>query len=112
MGTYKIRITPQAKEHLRLIRDYIAHELKAPEVAKRMLVLLRKEISSLSEMPHRAPLIDEMPWHDMGFRKIRVKNYYIYFWIDEEKKEVQILAVIYVRRDQARQLEKLDTEKE
>ncbi len=43
----------------------------------------------------------------LGFRKIRVKNYYVYFWVDENRKEVQILAVIYVRRDQAKQLEQL-----
>ncbi|MDZ7552441.1 hypothetical protein HXT23_05665 [Gardnerella sp. DNF00257] len=50
---------------------------------------------------------DEQPWGKLGFRKIRVKNYYIYFLVDENRKEVQILAVIYVRRDQARQLEEL-----
>lgn len=41
----------------------------------------------------------------MGFRKIRVKNYYIYFWVNDDTKEVNIIAVIYVRRDQAEQLE-------
>ena len=50
---------------------------------------------------------DEQPWGKLGFRKIRVKNYYIYFWVNEDRKEVQILAVIYVRRDQAKQLEQL-----
>ena len=29
-----------------------------------------------------------------------VKNYLMYFWIDEEKKLVQVFAVIYTRRDQ------------
>lgn len=64
-------------------------------------------IMSLQTMPYRVKLIDEQPWGKLGFRKIRVKNYYIYFWIDENRKEVHILAVIYVRRDQAKQLEKL-----
>ena len=58
-------------------------------------------------MPYRVKLIDEQPWGKLGFRKIRVKNYYIYFLVDENRKEVQILAVIYVRGDQARQLEEL-----
>ena len=44
---------------------------------------------------------------ELGFRKIRVKNYYIYFLVDESRKEVQILAVIYARRDQVKQLEQL-----
>lgn len=58
-------------------------------------------------MPYRVKLIDEQPWGILGFRKIRTKNYYIYFLVDENRKEIQILAVIYVRRDQAKQLEQL-----
>lgn len=112
MERYQIKITVQVWEHLRLIRDYIARELMAPETAKRMIALLRQEISSLSQMPERFKLIDEMPWREMGFRKSRVKNYYDYFWIYEEKKEVQVIAVIYVHRNQARQLMAVDMDQE
>ncbi|EPI42951.1 toxin-antitoxin system, toxin component, RelE domain protein [Gardnerella vaginalis JCP8481B] len=47
---------------------------------------------------------DRKPWGKLGFRRLRVKNYYVYFCVDESRKEVQILAVIYVRRDRANQL--------
>lgn len=107
MDEYKIKVTRQAKEHLALIREYIATELKEPTVAKRVLELLKAEMMSLQTMPYRVKAIDEQPWGELGFRKIRVKNYYVYFWVDENKREVQILAVIYVRRDQATQLEQL-----
>ena len=107
MDEYKIKVTRQAKEHLALIREYIATELKEPAIAKRILELLKSEMMSLQTMPYRVKCIDEQPWGELGFRKIRVKNYYIYFWVDENRKEVQILAVIYVRRDQAKQLEQL-----
>ena len=50
---------------------------------------------------------DGQPWGELGFRRIRVKNYYVYFCVDENKREVQILAVIYARRDQVKQLEQL-----
>ena len=107
MDEYKIKVTRQAKEHLALIREYIATELQAPIVAKRMLELLKSEMMSLQTMPYRVKLIGEQPWCDLGFRRIRVKNYYVYFCVDESRKEVQILAVIYVKRDQAKQLEQL-----
>ena len=32
MDKYKIKITSQAKEHLRLIQEYIAIELKVPSI--------------------------------------------------------------------------------
>ncbi|KXB41481.1 type II toxin-antitoxin system RelE/ParE family toxin [Amygdalobacter nucleatus] len=107
MDEYKIKVTRQAKEHLALIREYIATELKEPIIAKRILELLKSEMMSLQTVPYRVKCIDEQPWGELGFRKIRVKNYYIYFWVDENRKEVQILAVIYVRRDRAKQLEQL-----
>ena len=107
MDEYKVKVTRQAKEHLALIREYIATKLKEPIVAKRTLELLKSEMMSLQTMPYRVKCIDEQPWGELGFRKIRVKNYYVYFLVDENRKEVQILAVIYVRRDQAKQLEQL-----
>lgn len=107
MDKYKIRLTKQAKENLTLVREYIATELKEPGIAKKMLELLKSEMYSLETMPHRIKCVDEKPWQDLGFRKLKVKNYYIYFWIDDSKKEIQIIAVIYVKRDQMKQLEKL-----
>ena len=107
MDEYKIKVTRQAKEHLALIREYIATELQAPIVAKRMLELFKSEMMSLQTMPYCVKLISEQPWCELGFRRIRVKNYYVYFCVDENKREVQILAVIYAIRDQAMQLEQL-----
>lgn len=107
MVKYKIRITRQARAHLQDIRDYIATTFLEPGTARKMVQLLRSDIQSLSEMPQRIKPIDEEPWGGYGFRRIRVKNYYVYFWINEEKKQVQIIAVIYVKRDQITQLEKM-----
>ncbi|PKZ45127.1 type II toxin-antitoxin system RelE/ParE family toxin [Gardnerella vaginalis] len=107
MDEYKIKVTRQAKEHLELIREYIATELQAPIVAKRMLELLKSEMMSLQTMSYRVKLIGEQPWCEIGFRRIRVKNYYVYFCVDDSRKELQILAVVYVRRDRAKQLEQL-----
>ena len=55
-------------------------------------------------MPERIKTVDEQPWNDAGVRKIRVRNYYIYFIISESDHTVKIMAVIYVGRDQKRQM--------
>lgn len=107
MEAYKVRITQQAKKHLILIRDYIATGLQQPSIAKELVALIRSEMYALEYMPHRIKCIDEQPWRDLGFRKIRIKNYYVYFWINENEKEVVIIAVAYVRMNQAKQLEML-----
>jgi plasmid stabilization system protein ParE len=110
MEQYRIRITRQAKAHLLEIRRYIEKELLSPIAAKNTIAAIKAEIQSLSNMPGRVHLTPEEPWHSSGVRRSRVKNFYIYFWIDEEGKTVQIISVIYVKRDQARQLEWLDME--
>ena len=97
---YHVRITAQAQEHLAAIRDYIANELLAPDAAKNMLLLLGKEMSSLARMPLRVKLVDEEPWRSEGVRVKAVKNYLIYFWVNEAEQTVQVFAVIYARRDQ------------
>lgn len=101
---YSIRITRQALAHLREIRRYIEEELAAPDAALNTIRAIRTEIAKLSYMPQKIQTIDEQPWKDEGFRRIRVKNYYVYFWIDEENRKVQIIAVIYVKMDQGNQL--------
>ena len=52
MDSYSIRITRQAKEHLVLIKEYIATELKEPSTAKRLLERFKKKIQTLGTFPY------------------------------------------------------------
>ena len=64
----------------------------------------------MSDMPKRHSLVDEEPWRSEGVRKIVVKNFLIYFWVDDENMRVQVTAVIYAKRNQLVQLAKMDWE--
>ena len=101
---YKVRLTNQAKEHLMLIRNYYKDELNEPNVAYRLINLLKSKMMSLSKMPYRVKCVDEEPWRCYGLRKIIAKNYNIYFLIDGDKKIVNIVAIIYSRMNQDNQL--------
>ena len=105
---YEVRITLQAQAHLREIRDYIAQKLLAPEAAKSTVQRLGTVMASPSQMPTRVPLIEEEPWRSEGVRVRAVRNFLIYFWVNEAEKTVQIIAVIYARRDQTSVLSQLD----
>ena len=105
MDEHRVRITRQAKDHLKEIRRYIEQDLCAPIAAKNTIAAIKAEMKSLAPMPESVHLTPEQPWHDRGVRRGRVKNYHIHFWIDVENKIVQVIGVIYVRREQARQLE-------
>ena len=110
MEQYSIRITRQARDHLREIRRYIEKELLSPLAAKHTITAIKAEMQSLSNMPQRIHFTPEEPWRSLGVRRTRVKNFYVYFWIDEENKKVQIIGVIYVKRDQVKRLEGMDME--
>ena len=105
---YTVKITQQAQEQIREIVSYIRFTLQAPETAMKMLDTLQEEIASLDQFPNRVPLTEEEPWHSQGIHKFPVKNYLIYFWVDEEIKKVQIIGAVYGRKDQRHQLSNLD----
>ena len=108
MDAYKVKITPQASAQMLEIFSYIRGALKEPVAAERLLDELQKSILSLDTMPRRVALVDEEPWRSYGIHKMPVKNFLVYFWVNEEQKEVHITAVIYGRRDQLEQLKQMD----
>ena len=101
---YKVKITKQAKYYIKKICDYITIDLESPETAKRLLSTFKEEIKSLAFMPARIKLTDEEPWRSKGIHRMKVKNYYIYFWINEIKKKVYITSVVFTRRNQVNHL--------
>lgn len=108
MDTYSINITQFAENQLRDIKNYIVNELHAPEHANHFLDLLENEINTLSQLPQRIALVDEEPWHSEGIHKMVIKNFILYFWIDEVKMIVQVIAVVYKKRNQVKQLLKMN----
>lgn len=107
---YTVKITSQAQEQMQEITHYIAHELKAPDAALLLLEKLENAFDSLTEFPQRVALIDKEPWHTNGIHRLLVKNFLVYFWIDENNMIVHITAVIYAKRNQIHQLSQMDME--
>ena len=100
MDSYEILMTRDATDDLTELRNYIAYSLLAPDTALSYIRVIRKEIESLSIMPARYKTLDDEPWRSRGIRRIIVKNFYIYYRIDEDAGQVYILNVIYAKRDQ------------
>ena len=97
---YTVIITLQATEQIREIAAYIARTLQEPEIARHWVNRLEREISELRFLPLRYPSTEEEPWHTGGIRKMTVKNFLVYYRVEEESKTVSVLAVLYGRRDQ------------
>ena len=107
MNKYRVKVTTDALAQMQATTRYIAAELQAPDTARKWLATMKKEIATLSSMPTRIPLTTEEPWHSQGIHRMLIQNFFAYFWIDEEKKCVWVIAVIYARADQAARLAKM-----
>ncbi len=97
---YNVKMTKYATEQLKSTVMYISKTLLVPDTARAWTNKLKAEISKLSELPNRFMLVDEEPWHSQGVHKMFVGNFIVYFWIDESKKDVWVIAVVYGRSDQ------------
>ena len=109
MDSYRIIVTPDANDDLAKLRFYIAYILLVPDAALRLIRVIRNEIASLKKLPARIVPVNEEPWHSRGIRFLIVKNFYVYYRIDEEAKKVYVLNVVYNKRDQLRILAKMDS---
>lgn len=104
MPDYRIIITLDATRDLNELRTYIADVLLAPDTALKYIQTIRREIGGLVRMPERHMCVDQEPWHSRGVRKIIVKNFFVYYRIDDPTGTVYVLNVIYARRDQLKAL--------
>lgn len=104
---YEVKITRQAQNQMDEIIEYISQKLSAPNAANNLIEKMEKSIVSLTEFPERYQLIEEEPWRTKGVRKIVVNNFLVYYWIDIEEMKVQVIAVIYAKRNQLEQLKNI-----
>lgn len=107
---YKVKITEYALTQMEEIKDYIADELLAPQAAHNLLLEMKKAAASLESMPERNPLVDVEKWREQGIRKTMVKNFIMYYWMDEKYQTVHITAVVYEKRNHIMELGKMELE--
>lgn len=101
----KIVYTFQAQQDLKNIYEYIAYSLLAPDTARNMYQQIIKSARSLASMPERNPIYKEEPWHSQGVRFIPIKNYLLFYTINNETHTVSISRILYGGMNINRQLE-------
>ena len=97
--SYQIELTNQAKNDLDEIYSYIAFILLSPNVAANMYHSIIDSIRSLDNMPFRNALMDGEPWKIRGLRRCFVKNYTIFYKVDETDSIVRSIRIMYSGRD-------------
>jgi toxin ParE1/3/4 len=104
---WKVQYSAQAKDDLWGIHDYIAHNLKEPVVAERMVNRILDAVDDLAVSPY-GRCFELEPWHSMGMRRINVGNYAVLFIPEETVGVIKIVRVFYGRMDIEQALEKTE----
>lgn len=107
MMEYSVKITSYSVFQIQEIIIYISKVLLAPEIATAWADFLEKQIAKLNTMPARFPLVDKEPWRSNGKRRMPVRNFIVYYFIDDDKKEVWVTSVVYSKRDQLNALNEM-----
>ena len=81
------------------VYQYIKDNLEAPMAAERLMRELKEKLHYLKENPFARSFVQDKFLAKIGFRPIKVKNYVIYYIIDEKKNEINLIRFLYNKRD-------------
>ena len=99
MDRYKVELSIDSKEDIKDIALYIKNELKEPAIAIKYSKLLRDKIQSLEYHPEKFALIDSDIVKYDDFRKLVVKNYIVFYRVNDDEKIVNVERVLYGASD-------------
>lgn len=97
---YKYRIIREAKQDIEDIVNHISTVLCNPEAAVDFLNEFDRKLEIVCETPKIGTVITNELFIRDNIRRIILKNYYVYYFIDGQNKIINVMRVVYNRRDQ------------
>jgi len=96
---YRLTFLPIAKQDMTDIVHYISNELFNPVAAAALAEEMIEAAERLCDFPYINTVHQTIKPLKQEYRKLLVKNYIMFYWVDEKKKLITIVRVIYARRD-------------
>ena len=101
---YKVEYLPAARKDMLDIVRYISMQLQNPDAANHLAEEMVNAAENLREFPYATQVYHPIRPLKHEYLKILVKNFLMFYWVDEEKKLVTIARVVYAKRDYGRLL--------
>ena len=105
---YFVNITDIAEEDILSTVKYIFGELKTPVAANDLLDEIEKYEEILGKTPNIYPNVPDEYLAIKGLKFAIIKNYLMFFTVDEEAKVVNVIRFLYGKRDWKNILEDRD----
>ena len=94
---YKIILAHQFSKDFESVYDYIAFVLQNQTAAINITALAQAKINTLPDFPEKYPLISDISLAHQQIRYIPVDNYLVFYRINKNKNEIQILRFLYAK---------------
>jgi len=96
---YALNIYPRAQSDLEDIFRYISEELCNPSAAAALIDDIDESLDRVCLNPFMCPLVRSSLIKDKTLRKLIVKNYIVFYRPIEQKREIQVVRVLYGMMD-------------
>ena len=97
MKKYKVIVTDLAKKDIKNIHSYISNELFLPDEALNLVKLIERNIKNLEVMPERFRKYEK--YKEKNIRICRVKKYLIFYNINDDENQVEVVRILYSARN-------------
>lgn len=103
--SYKLEFLPAARQDMVEIVRYISKELGNGAAAGRLAVDLIDAANDILTFPYANPVYLPLRPLKHEYRKVPVRNYLMFYWVDERDELVTVARVLYAKRDYRRLME-------
>lgn len=95
---YTLQILPTAEKDMENIIYYISHKLRNKLAAIKLSECFINGAKSILDFPYGAPAYSFVNLK-YEYRSINIKNFLMFYTIDEDKKVITIMRVLYNKMD-------------
>lgn len=99
MKMYQVYLSQPAMQDLQSIKYYIGKELKEPAIASNLIKKIQDVVMGLDQLPTRHALVADERLARNGIRQIPVKNYIVFYIVNEADSAVTVVRILYGQRN-------------
>ena len=93
MKKYKIKVSETAENDLENIISYLRYNLSGDILTNKYKLLFKQGLNDLENIAGSMPILDEKLTGEKNVRKINVRNYIIFYIVDEKTSEALVLRI-------------------
>ena len=93
MKKYIVEISETAEQDLENIISYLKYSLAGDIIADKYKILFKQELKDLENIAGSMPVLSEDLTGHKNIRKVNVRNYIIFYTVDEVKSKALVLRI-------------------